>query len=99
LVKWWVWSDAGDEVGIFEHKAEIVLEKRAVRKKIDRINAYFPMLAGQAFVDLWRGPRRYSTFLLDDKRWKSLVAAMNIVGGEWFIAAPQNHCKVVWRRG
>jgi hypothetical protein len=70
----------------------------AVRKKIDRINAYFPLLAGQAFVDLWRGPRRYNTFLLDDKRWKRLVIAMNAVGGKFYVAAPQNHCKVIWRR-
>jgi hypothetical protein len=69
-----------------------------MRKRIDSVHAYFPMLTGQAFVDIRHGPRRYNTFLLNDKRWKSLVVAINIVGGKWFVAAPQNHCKVVWSR-
>jgi hypothetical protein len=72
-----------------------------VNERISSVNVYIPLEAGQAFADIWRKAQvqiQRHTFLLDSRRWRRLHRIMLRAQGEWFVAATQKHCKVIWMR-
>ena len=64
---------------------------------VESVTAYFSIGWGDAHANIWRG-ERYNKWVLNDARWKRLLGVMLRIGGTWHIAAPRDHCKVIWIR-
>lgn len=68
-----------------------------MKKPVRSVHAYFSIGTGEAHVRLWRS-QHYRSWALNDARWYRLLGVMLRIGGEWHVAAPRDHCKVIWLR-